>query len=434
MQTPPQTTPTYVEREKIRIDASELKIGMHVCELDRAWDETPFLFQGFTIQTVEDIAAVQQHCDFLYIDAKKSRSLKINKSPSRKAFLPEITKITEVLRSTGKGTNKTKTKTKAQRTAENQQAAVSTFKQTSKLVKTMMDEIRLGKSIDTPMAKEAVSACVNSVIREPETMLLLTRLRNKDEYTSQHSVNVSVISIAFGRHLKMERERLTELGMGGLLHDMGKLMTPKEVLNKPAALDDEEMRIIRLHPEDGRNILMSSGIFYDSSVDVAYNHHERLNGEGYPRGLTDSQICDTTKLVSISDAFDAMTGDRIYANGITTFHALRELHQNRGSYYDNALTYQFVECIGIYPLGTVVEMRNGEIGVVIRLNPKHKLRPVVKILLDKNKQEVKPFEVDVAKPDLDRDNQPYTIFTAHHASKYGIELMRHLHIRSEYLS
>jgi putative nucleotidyltransferase with HDIG domain len=416
------TTHTFTETEKIKVQSGDLEVGMYVCDLDRPWSETPFLFQGFELLNSDDLNVVRQLCNHVYVDVKKSSAI----LPQKHAH-PEGLKqpLHQRLFSIGKSQRKSlylnRTTLK-----EEVKSAAPTYKQASSLVRSIMDDIRLGNSIDTHRAKEAVSSCVSSVIRNPEAMLLLTRLKNKDEYTSEHSLNVSIISIAFGRHLGLDQQVLNELGLCGLLHDMGKMLTPTEILNKPSSLTKEEDEIMKRHPEDGRNILMSSSGIVLSTIDVAHSHHERMDGSGYPRNLGSNQLTYFTRIVTIADVFDALTSDRIYKNGDTTFNSLRVLHAARGMAFDPALITKFVECIGIYPMGSVVEMHNGEIGIVAGSSPQHRLQPVVKLLLDAEKHPMSAHLVNLAKPDLDDFGIPYKIIQSHHPRKFGLDVNRYI--------
>jgi len=414
---PDERVYTVVETREVSVHA--LEKGMYVCRLDRPWEETPFLFQGFRLESEGDIRALQRHCDHVFIDVRRSRHLAPKKTPdTRPAGV--ITRITRVIgkgRETGSHPYPPRS-----RLSRDLKPAMRTYDQTSRLVKSLMDEIRLGNSVNTPAAKETVSHCVESVITNPDAMLLLSRLKNKDEYTSEHSLNVAIIAIAFGRHLGMDRDQLNEIGLGGMLHDMGKIVTPPEVLNKPGPLEGEEIEVMKRHPADGREILMSSPGIHDSAIDVAYGHHERMDGSGYPRGLESGNLSLYTKMVAIADVFDAVTSDRVYRDGVSSFHALRMLHAQRGRGYDPSLIIKFIECIGIFPIGTVVEMHNGEVGLVVQTHPKFKLKPRVRLLLDGKGVPMEPRVVDLATDALDAAGQPYRVRCAHNPKRFGIDL------------
>lgn len=275
----------YVEKLKLRV--GDLRPGMFVCELDRPWLETPFLLQGFEIRNDDDIEGLCRYCEFVYIDVLRTRTVEmtIDALPTR-SFLNE------------------KRLTSFEKEIE---TAESTRKQTAIMIRGVINEIRFGKSVDIAMAKSAVSSCVASVIRNPDAMMFLTQLRRKDEYASQHAFNVCIYSIILGRHAGFDAEQLEMLGTCGLLHDMGKVAIPESILNKEGRLNLEEFAIMREHTTKGRDILMAGQNIFSGTIDVAYGHHENLDGTGYPRGLEGHQVSQNCKIVAVVDKYDAIT-------------------------------------------------------------------------------------------------------------------------------
>lgn len=222
-------TLSYKTSRKVTIPVAELRLGMYVAELDRPWEETPFLFQGFTIETEHDIGVIREYCEQVTVDIESSVDFQIQ--PTARA---------------GRQAGTTGRTTAVSKRSENVERALSRAQRThadsSRLIRTIMDDVRLGKSVDTPAARAAVTECVDSVIANPDAMTLLSRIREKDEYTSQHSLSVSILTVALGRQLGMQREELIDLGICGLLHDVGKVLTPDEVLTKPGALRSRKWR------------------------------------------------------------------------------------------------------------------------------------------------------------------------------------------------
>ncbi len=394
---------------KAKIDVSELKVNMYVCELDRPWLDTPFLFQGFELKTEDDIRTVRKYCKYVYVDSTKSvkqRSTPVSR-PSRATTSWKANPPDRLLVFEGE-----------------LEAASTTHTRTSDLVKSFMDEIRFGRGIDVQLAKEAVSDCVDSVMRNPDALLLLTQLKDRDTYTSEHSMNVCVYVIALGRFLGLSVKELRNLGYCGLLHDMGKMRVPLEILNKTEALTDEERKIMRLHTLYGRDILISARGGFLGAVDAAYSHHEHVDGSGYPRGLTGQHISPYTKMVTIADCYDAIVSDRIYKAGLTHMEALKIMNGERHNCFDADLTLRFIECLGIYPPGSLVEMSNGEVGVVIGLSTKAKLRPRVLLFLDEDKNPREERIVDLSKLDLDANGNSYVISAMLRHDAYGIDFRR----------
>lgn len=352
----------YKSSKKVQMPVSDLKLGMYIAELDRPWEGTPFLFQGFTVETEQDLSVLAEYCRHVVVDIESSVDFQLHGTRRGGSGVRTLTRSVSkrhdsVERVIGK--------------------AQKTHLASSRLIRTIMDDVRLGRSVDTPAAREAVTECVDSIIANQDAIALLTRIREKDEYTSQHSLSVSILTVALGRHIGMQREELIDLGMCGLLHDVGKVLTPDPVLLKPGKLTESEMVIMREHTTHGRNVLLSSKGAPLKAIDVAHAHHERFNGSGYPRGLTEAQITPYTRMVAITDTFDAITTDRVYSNSRANIEAFRILSRGRNSHWDARLVVSFVEAIGIYPAGTAVELTNKMIGIVIETHPTLKLRPKI---------------------------------------------------------
>ena len=294
---------------KIKIDVHALEIGMFVCDLDRPWIESPFLLQGFLLQTPDDVQSVQNVCDYVYVDpekgTRKSISQPVATKPKRQDYV-----FKSAFEDSFTSANKT-------------------YQGTHALVKSTMDDIRFGNAIDTDKAKGVVKDCVDAVLHNPNTMILLTQIKDKDEYTSQHSLNVCILSIVIGRHLGMPIKELEDLGLCGLLHDMGKIKIPLEILNKEGNLSADEFEVIKQHSILGRDILMSARNVPHSTVDVAYSHHEKLDGTGYPRGIKSEGITQNTRIVAIADTYDAITSERVYQVARSHLQALNSLTKAR---------------------------------------------------------------------------------------------------------
>ncbi|CAG1020684.1 Cyclic di-GMP phosphodiesterase [Methylococcales bacterium] len=389
----------YVEKVKLR--PCDLRPGMFICELDRPWLESPFLLQGFEVQDEADIEAVAKHCDYVYIDLVRTRVVNVTITPPTASQLPNQ----------GKSLNK-----------EDIAAAQNTRKQTSKLMKTFMDEIRFGQSPELEMVKAPVSECVVSIMRNPDVMMFMTRMRSKDGYVSQHAFNVCIYSIIIGRLLGLDATQLHNLGTCGLLHDIGMLVVPDHILNKPGDLTEEETAIIQSHTTAGRDILMTGRNIFDGAVDVAYGHHENLDGSGYPRGLEGNQLNANCKIVSIVDKYEAITNPRpfrIAGDHLSAVAVLNDLAAENK--IDSALTYNFIAYLGVYPQGTIVELSSKEVGIVIGNNLTQRLRPQVLVVLDEKHEPTQKF-VDLAEKAADIKGRPYRIAKVHRPGDFGIDL------------
>lgn len=378
-----------VERS-VKIPVSELQIGMFVSKLDRDWLETPFLVQGFLIETLEDIDVVAHYAEYVWVD--KVQQVWI--PPEERAALERLP------RARSRYINKVPAQ-------EEHEQAQGVYRQTRRLTKTLVDDIRLGGVINTDEAKSTVKSCVGSIMRNPDALLWMTKIRSEDEYTAEHCLNVCILAIAFGRHLGMSEQELEKLGLCGLLHDVGKMRVPQDVLNKPGALTPKEYNQIKAHTVHGRNLLMSTPGIYDLVVDVAYSHHERMDGKGYPRKLPATGISRFARIIALVDAYDAMTADRCYAPAIPSTLALKKIFQDRGSHFDEQLALEFIKCIGLYPPGSIVQLRNELVGIVLETSDRYRHLPKV-ILVN---QGARPLEkerivdlADVERGDLDREH------------------------------
>ena len=362
-----------------KLHVGELRIGMYVSKLDRDWLDTPFIMQGFLIEDLEDIDILAEYCEYVWVDAKESVKSSDHTSnvgtassarPSPAIYQSEI--------------------------QQEHRKMYKTFREARSVTRDMLENIRLGSAINSGQAKETVNECVQSVIRHPDALLWMSKIREKQEYTAEHCLNVCILAIAFGRQLGLSEPDLQNLGLCGLLHDVGKMRVPAEILDKPANLTDKEMRAMRAHTVHGRNLLMSSPGIFSGAIDAAYSHHERIDGEGYPRKIPGHGISQFTKIISIVDAYDAMTGDRCYSPAITSTEALKNIFHAKGTQFDEELSLKFLQTIGLYPPGSIVELYSGNVGIVIETNQKYRHLPRVIVLLDENKAKQKEKIIDLA--------------------------------------
>lgn len=395
--------------DKVYTQVNQLELGMYIVELDRPWLDTPFLFQGFELKTEEEIRAVRDICDYVYIDTTKRKK-------TRNAVAEQAQVNIQSVLSYGSPPAKLSTFEK-----EISQTA-KVYKNTRILVDDFMEKIALGGGIDSKLAKEAVAECVNSVLHSPDAMLWLTQLKNKDEYTAQHSMNVCVLAIILGRHINLSEKNLNIAGLCGMMHDMGKMLIPLEILDKPGKLELEEMKIMQTHTILGSELLKSSNGMHPCAIEVAFNHHERLDGKGYCRQIKQSAISHFTKMVAIVDMYDAMTSDRVYQKGRTHLEATNTMISVAGSHLDQALVVKFIESIGVYPPGCLVELTNGIVAIVIEVNEQTKLRPKIITILDEEKHFTQEQVIDLSKMSKDKQGNVYTIKGVIRAEEFNIDL------------
>ena len=416
---------------KKKIQISELRKGMYVSELDRPWFGTPFLFQGFAIQTDEEIEQLRQCCQHVYIDTDHQDLPNTLASKRRGAPVPAQSVVSEHdVAAVLEFSQRKKTAGSAQPAhrymhevllKEELGRARELESRARQLIYTIADDVRLGRSLDTVGAKNAVAGMVESVIRNPDALAWLTHLKKKDDYTALHSVRVCILALTFGRHLELPVEQLNVLGIGALLHDIGKLKVPNEILNKPARLTDAEFVIMRTHVPLGVEILVNSaGI--PAAVEVAQRHHERYSGGGYINGFSGDQIGLFGLIGGIVDAYDALTSDRAYHAGRSSYDALDLLYQAKNTDFHAGLVEQFIQCMGIYPLGSIVEMNDGRVGVVISINRSHRLKPCVAMVLTPGKKPYVPATVvDLFKSPQNNDGHMLEIRRVLAAGTYDID-------------
>lgn len=380
---------------------------MFVCELDRPWLGTPFLFQGFRIQTVEEIERLKKVCDSVYVDLDKS--VKVASSQAGAVVAPRPTH-------------------KLAASFEEEIHSANEIREATRVtVDQLFEDVAHGRMIDMVSVKRLMHDTVDGVLRNPDAHVCLTALKQRDTYTAQHSINVCILSLALARHVGLSRGDMETLGVAALLHDVGKIKTPLEVLNKPGRLTPEEFALMKQHPVTGQQMLEQLyGLPYQIA-DVAFSHHERISGGGYPRGLKNHEISLFSRMVAIVDVYDAITSDRCYHDGISPTEALTKMYGWRLTDFDAELLEQFIQCVGIYPVGSLVELTSGEVGFVVSVNPEFRLRPKVNIVLDSRKRRLYPQRVvDLAQHQLSTPDSNYAIRQVLMPDAYGIDVKAEL--------
>lgn len=257
------------------------------------------------------------------------------------------------------------------------------------LVREFLHDARLGNGVATEKVTGTVGKMVDSVFRNQDALTSLARLKSFDDYTFAHSVNVCILSLALGRHMGLERAELCDLGTGAILHDIGKMLVPGQVLNKPGKLTDEEFIVMKRHSEFGGEVLKDAKIPEASRL-VATQHHERFDGSGYYKRLAGRDIHPFARIAAVADVYDAMTSKRVYQNGMPPEEALKRLYLMRGTHFEPELVERLIKCLGIYPIGTFVELNTGELAIVKMVNRSHPLQPWIEIISDRKKKRCDP--------------------------------------------
>ncbi len=398
------------------ISVADLKIGMFVAEPDCPWTEFSFALQGFVISTPEQIDIFQSKCRFVSID--RSRSLNEHYAvPRRERDAPLKAKpFANLGIEQGKETNglfslSELEKRKARRRhfldflhsqQDSEQGRLLSrelayleprYDQFSVSLERAFETFAQGKTVDLLAVQEGLRDVAGSLQRNPDAVMWLLRLRQRDVYSFDHAMDVAVTMILVGAHIGWRGQRLLDLGMTGLLQDIGKIELPLELLRKTEALTPDERLLVRSHVASSMEMLFAQASVSQDVMLAVARHHERWDGRGYPQGLMFEQIGMAAEIAGIADSFCAMQKDKPYRSALGHQEALEELHSLRGRQFNPALMEQFVQCVGLYPIGTLVELSTGEVGVVIQQNRVQRSRPRVVVMLDADKQQVRSYRV-----------------------------------------
>ena len=387
-----------------KMDVKDLRVGMLVVELDIPWEQSPFMFQSIELKSPADVLAVQDACSYVYVDYDE---FSLQKAGPAGTGLP--------------ATPRSSTQKYDVDVEDEYENAQEVHALANRTVSTLFEEIRLGADVDSSKVKQAVNGCVESIVRNPDASVWLTRIQAKSESTAQHSMNVAALSIIIGKSVNMSQRELEDVGACGMLHDVGKTGVSSEVISKPGPLNEEELIEMRKHCRYGRDILLSTKSVLSGAADVAHAHHERVDGTGYPRSLDDDRIPKYAKIVAIAEAYDTMTTRQVYRDAISPSIALQELYAARGTQFDEEFVVRFIDAIGIFPPGSIIEMVNGEVGIVLA-NTTDKLRPRVIMILDNEKEAALQRIVDLSQMETDDNGDVYQIKTTHSDGAFGIDI------------
>ncbi len=418
------------KKNLIQLHVSQLKLGMFVSELDKSWLETPFAVQYMRIDNQSDIDKISEYAIHVWIDPLKHSpqfmgTLKTLTASDAKAN--KLAPKSQQKAMLGDNSSKRRTYPKVISAAEEHKAAGQIYLQGKVGIKKILQEVCDKNNVAVGNARSIVNECVDSVMRNPDALMWMSKIREQDEYTAEHCLNVCVIAMIFGRHLGLAQKDLVRLGLCGLLHDLGKMKLPMEILNKTEKLLPEEFDIIKKHAELGYELLLNSEHYIPPIVaNVAHSHHERIDGLGYPQRKSAAELDIMIRMITLVDAYDAMTSDRCYSIGKSNTEALKIIYENKGSQFDEALALEFIKCIGIYPPGIIVELVNGMIGVVIEVNENYRHLPRILVLIDNNGEAAAPYIVNLLDIEFgDLDNE-YLVKSTHKSGALGIDVSKYV--------
>lgn len=409
---------------KQKIPPRLLKPGMYVSGLDRPWLESGLPFQGFRIESQEQIDELVARCEYVHVDI----DLALEAAPDTAGGLqpPEREPPAARHRIDFSAIRRSEPYENAHDFRTELPEAYVARRATRKLIRQTCADARKGCRLNTTALRKAVQGLLESVLRNPHALSWLTHIKKPNDVVGEHGLNACIHALVFGRFLNLEERALLELGLGALLHDIGKMKIPDKILFKPGPLDERETAIMRRHPEYGYQILSQYSGLPRSTLEIARCHHERANGRGYPRGLKEPAISFFTRIVSIIDVYDASTSQKHYRDGVPANQALDQLFQSREAEFDPELVDAFIKCAGVYPLGSLVEMNTGETAIVTGLNEGRRLHPRVTLILDTDKRPRDTLEsLDLARPDEGRQPR-YHITRPLPPGSHGINMNEYL--------
>lgn len=278
--------------------------------------------------------------------------------------------------------------------------ATKICQQAKQAVVAMFKEARMGNTVDVDGAKQLIQEISDSVSRNPGALISLARLKTVDDYSYMHSVAVCALMVALAKQLGFDEAQTRSAGLAGLLHDLGKAVMPLAVLNKPGKLTEVEFAIIKSHAVEGHKILQGCVNMEPMALDVCLHHHEKTDGSGYPKGLKGDEISLFAKMGAVCDVYDAITSDRPYRSGWDPAEALHKMTTWANGHFDQNVFQAFVKSMGIYPVGSLVRLTSGRIGVVVEMAGKSLTTPSVKVFFStKSNMRILPQVIDLSRPD-----------------------------------
>jgi putative nucleotidyltransferase with HDIG domain len=377
-----------------KIQVHQLVVGMHIKEFCGSWMDHPFWRSQFVLTDPKDLDRIRSSSiREVWIDCDKGLDVPagapaVSEAQSEAQVEAELRQAAQAQRKMVQVSAAVEMARAAKICAQSRQAVMSMFQ-----------EVRMGKTVDAASAARMVQEISDSVSRNVSALISLARLKTADDYTYMHSVAVCAMMIALGRQLGLDEAQIRSVGMAGLLHDLGKAVMPMEVLNKPGKLTDDEFIIIKSHPVEGHKMLQAMGGVDPVALDVCLHHHEKMDGSGYPKRLEGDEISLYARMGAVCDVYDAITSNRPYKSGWDPSASLHKMAEWSGGHFDPQVFQAFVKSLGIYPIGSLVRLSSGRIGVVVEQTSKSLTTPCVKVFFStRSNLRMTPEVIDLSLP------------------------------------